>query len=92
MRTVEISATARRDIQYLRGWLLERAPNAAKRATQTILAAAETLAQFPERGRLVSGRRRELHVRFGSTGYVLQYVIHAERVTLSRVFHGLERR
>jgi plasmid stabilization system protein ParE len=92
MRTVEISAAARRDIEYLRAWLAARAPNAARHAVRMILATAETLAEFPERGRLIRNNQRELTVRFSSTGYVLRYVIQAERVTLSRVFHSLERR
>ncbi len=92
MRSVEISAAARRDIDYLRAWLATRTPNASGRAVRTILAAAETLAEFPERGRLIRNNQRELIVRFSSTGYVLRYVIHAERVTVSRVFHSLERR
>jgi toxin ParE1/3/4 len=92
MKTVEISADARRDIQYLRRWLAGRAPGAAKRATQTILGAIESLSSFPERGRLVRDNLRELIVPFGSAGYVLQYAIQSERVTISRVFHSLERR
>jgi len=92
MRIVEISVAARRDVEYLRDWLKGRAPDASRRAVQTILAAAATLVEFPERGRLIRNHQRELTVRFSSTGYVLRYVIHPDRVTLSRVFHSLERR
>jgi plasmid stabilization system protein ParE len=92
MKTVEISAQARRDIQYLRGWLTVHAPNAAKRATQAMLAAISKLGDFPERGRLVRDDLRELIIPFGSTGYVLQYSVRGERVIIARVFHSLERR
>jgi plasmid stabilization system protein ParE len=68
MRTVEISAAARRDIDYLRAWLVVRAPSASRRAVRTILAAAETLAEFPGRGRLIRNNQRELTVRFSATG------------------------
>ena len=92
MKTVELSAEARLDIQYLRGWLAGRAPGAAKRATQAIVAATKSLATFPERGRLVRDNLRELIVPFGSAGYVLQYAVRGERVIVARVFHSLERR
>ena len=92
MTTVEISAEARRDLQYLRLWLAGHAPGAAKRATQAILAATASLSSFPERGRRVRDNLRELAVLFGSAGYVLQDAVHADQVVIARVFHRLERR
>ncbi|MBC7670640.1 MAG: type II toxin-antitoxin system RelE/ParE family toxin [Gemmatimonadaceae bacterium] len=89
---VEISAAARRDIQYLRRWLAGRSPDTAKRASQTIVVAIASLNQFPERGLSVRGDLRELIVPFGSAGSVLRYGIVADRVTIARVFHSLERR
>lgn len=92
MTRVEISADAQQDIQYLRRWLADRSPNASKRATETIVAAARSLADFPERGRLALEDVRELTVPFGSAGYVLQYFVEGDRVVIARVFHSLERR
>jgi toxin ParE1/3/4 len=92
MRRVEISTQAQNDIQYLRHWLTLRSPNASRRATQTIVAAAYSLVDFPERGRLTLAGIRELPVRFGSAGYVLQYFVEGDRVVIARIFHSLERR
>ena len=92
MKRVEISTQAQNDIQYLRRWLAQRSPNASKRATRTIATVANTLADFPERGRLTLEGIRELPVPFGSTGYVLQYFVEDDRVIVARVFHSLERR
>jgi toxin ParE1/3/4 len=92
MRRVDISADAEKDIRYLRRWLAKRSPNASKRATETIVAAARSLADFPERGRLALSGIRELPVSFGSAGYVLQYFVEGDRVIIARVFHSLERR
>jgi plasmid stabilization system protein ParE len=76
----------------LRNWLADRSPVAAKRATKAIVAAAKSLADFPERGRLTLEGVRELPAHFGSAGYVLQYVVDEDRVVIVRVFHSLERR
>ncbi|ADG09463.1 type II toxin-antitoxin system RelE/ParE family toxin [Caulobacter segnis] len=92
MRRVEISADAQKGIRYLRRWLAERSPNASKRAAETILVAARSLADFHGRGRLALEGIRELPVSFGSAGYVLQYFVESDRVVISRVFHSLERR
>jgi toxin ParE1/3/4 len=92
MKRVEISEPARNDIRYLRLWLSARAPGAAKRATETIMTAAQSLADFPERGRPTLEGIRERIVPFGSAGYILQYLVDADRVVISRVFHTLERR
>jgi plasmid stabilization system protein ParE len=92
MKRVEISAHAQSDIQYLRNWLAERSPGASQRATKTVVAAAKSLVDFPERGRLALEGVRELTVPFGSGGYVLQYFVEGNRIVIARVFHSLERR
>lgn len=92
MKRVEISTQAQSDIQYLRRWLTQRSPSASQRATRSVVAAAKTLVDFPERGRLTQEGVRELLVPFGSAGYVLQYFIEDNRVIVARVFHSLERR
>lgn len=35
---------------------------------------------------------RELIVPFGSAGYVIRYVVHADEVLILRIFHALEDR
>lgn len=92
MRRVEISAHAQRDVEYLRDWLAPRSLGASKLATRTIVKAAKSLINFPERGRLTLEGIRELNVPFGSGGYVLQYFVEGDRVVIARVFHSLERR
>ena len=92
MKRVEISTQAQNDIEYLRRWLAQRSPSASRRATRTLVTAAHTLIDFPERGRLTLEGIRELPVPFGSAGYVLQYFVEDDRVVIARVFHSLERR
>ena len=51
------------------------------------------LGQMPERGALggVEGGR-ELFVRFGRSGYVIQYVVRQGDVIILRIFHSREER
>jgi plasmid stabilization system protein ParE len=92
MRIVEFSPVARRDFERLRLWLEERAPHAVEEAAGLLSSAANSLAEFPERGRLAMRGLRELIVPFGSAGYVLRYGVRRNRVIVARVFHSLERR
>jgi len=92
MRTVEFSPTARRDLNRLRQWLEERAPQVTHRAVETIIAAYRSLGEFPERGRSLPEDLRELIVPFGSTNYVIQYDVQPRQVIILRIFHALEDR
>ncbi|HWU79443.1 MAG TPA: type II toxin-antitoxin system RelE/ParE family toxin [Caulobacter sp.] len=69
MRTVEFSPTARRDLNRLRQWLDERAPQVTHETVEVIIAAYRSLGEFPERGRAIPEGLRELIVPFGSAGY-----------------------
>lgn len=92
MRAVEFSPMARRDLARLGTWLGPMAPAAAERAVQTLIGAARSLAEFPERGVRIRTNLRELIVPFGSAGYVVHYEVRPNRVVIARVYHSLERR
>lgn len=92
MRSVEFSPEARRDLTRLEGWLAPMTPTAAERAIRTLIAAARSLAEFPERGARVRADLRELIVPFGSTGYVLHYEVRPSRILIARIYHALEHR
>lgn len=63
-------------------------PPAAKRMAERLIALADSLIDFPERGRDVGNGRRELTV---VPPYILRYRVEAERVLILRVRHGARR-
>lgn len=82
------------DLKRLQAFIEPHSPAAAIRAINTLIEAAKTLQQFPEKGRpwdTVDGFR-ELPVRFGAKGYVIRYRLHEQRVIIVRVWHALEDR
>lgn len=56
------------------------------------MSALAVLPAFPEQGREISGGRRELMIPFSNSGYVAQYRVDAEHITVARIFHMRERR
>jgi toxin ParE1/3/4 len=82
------------DLERLHEFLMDKNPDAAKRAAQTILNGAKTLAEFPEIGRPMNDgtERREIFAAFGSGGYVLRHIIEDETVFIIRVWHTKESR
>ncbi len=60
-------------------------PPASKRIAERLLALADSLADFPHRGRDVGDGRRELTV---VPPYILRYRVEAGRVVILRVRHG----
>lgn len=67
-------------------------PTTAKWAIRTLIAAARSLAEFPERGARVRADLRELIVPFGSAGYALHYEVRTSRILVARIYHALEDR
>ncbi len=93
MRRVELTLAARNDLVRLQAFLVSKSERAAETAVETISSAVRSLAEFPERGRMLrGGRSRELTVRYGRDGYVLRYRIVEQSVFVYRIFHGRERR
>lgn len=90
---VRVSASARMDIARLRAFLEEKSPSAADRALDAIEAALFSLEKMADRG--FHGPRegtRQLFVPFGQAGYIMQYLVEGQEVTVLRIFHALEER
>lgn len=89
---VRISPAARADQVRLAAFLAERRPEAATRAVNLLREAFRRLSRHPALGRPVGNARRELSLRFGGGGYVIQYRVDPDAVIVVRVFHSRERR
>ncbi len=77
----------------LEQFLLAKSPPAAQRAAGAIAEGVLSLAEHAERARIVSNDGiRELVVRFGRDGYIVQYRVDESLVLVTRIFHGKERR
>lgn len=91
-RPVRILRAARADQSRLADFLAARNPEAAARALAVLREAFRRLSRRPATGRPAGGRRRELSVRFGDGGYVIQYRVDPDAVVIVRVFHSREQR
>lgn len=87
MRRVVWTQSARADIERITDYLKSVSPKGATRISVQLVAAANSLADFPERGRAI-GPRRELTV---IPPYVIRYRVDADRVLILRVRHGARR-
>jgi len=78
----------------LHDFLVAQDPVAARKAIETIFAATEILADFPEAGgrRPTAPQFREFPIRFGARGYVARYQVVQGEVYIIRVWHALESR
>ncbi len=94
MTSVEWLPGALEDLKRLHAFIEPHSPDAAVRAVDTIIDAAGSLSDFPEKGRPwdVETGDRELPVRFGARGYVIRYRHVDSRVIIVRVWHALEDR
>ncbi len=91
-REVRLTARARHDLSRLERFLVEKSPDAARRAVDSIVNAIQSLADHAERGH--AGPRtdlRQIPVAFGNSGYVIQYRVSHEIVLIARIKHSLER-
>ena len=60
-------------------------PAAARRLGERLIEVADSLAEFPDRGRKVGHGRREMTTVWP---YVLRYRVEADRVVILRIRHG----
>ena len=81
------TARAIHELETIKAYIAEVNPLAAQRLTLRLVAAADGLADYPDRFR-ASGRTRELVV---VRPYVIRYRVTADRVIILRVRHGARR-
>jgi len=91
-REVRLTARAKHDLSGLEAFLIEKNPDAARRAVDAISQAVRSLAEHGERGHV--GQRpdlRQIPVAFGNSGYVIQYRVSKTTILIARIKHALER-
>jgi len=86
-RSVIWSARSRRDLESIRAYIGLFKPLAAQRFTARLVAAVESLADHPERGR-PAGQVREL---VAVAPYVVRYKVTADAVQIIHITHGAQR-
>lgn len=82
------SPAAIADLVRIRAYIAQFNPIAARRMAERLIAAGDSLARFPNRGR-PAGRYRELVV---VRPYVLVYRVTDDLVEILRVWHGAQDR
>ena len=89
---VRLTPEAEADILRLVGWLAERSPAAARKATVQLLDSLALLGAFPYLGRPVGPVIREKVVHFGRDGFVVTYEVRPTEILVREVFHGRQDR
>jgi len=90
-----VSPAAAADLARLHAFLTDKNPAAARRAISGIVAAIDSLAAFPDRGRAFGAAGlRELIVPYGRSAYVVRFAHDPQRqeILIVRVWHGRETR
>ena len=82
------------DLKRLHAFIEPHSPGAASRAVDTLIDSAESLSEFPEKGRPwdLEMDFRELPVKYGARGYFIRYRFTSDEVFIVRVWHALEDR
>jgi len=73
------------DLARVRTYIGHFNPTAARRFAERLVAAADSLMDFPERGRPIGSSRRELVIVHP---YVIRYRIAGDQMLILRVRHG----
>ena len=85
------SALARTRLREIRAYVAQDKPEAAERLALRIVAMVEALRNHPHLGRVgAEAGIRELVV--GGTPYLVLYRVQGERVVISTIWHGKQRR
>lgn len=90
-----LSPAAIDDVERLRSFLGTVNPEAAKRALALLWKAIDRLQELPALGKPTEDADiRQIIVRFGSSGYIVRYVVVPETgdILITRLWHGREAR
>lgn len=85
---------AQNDLRRLYEFIKPHSMDAASRAVTNLISCAETLQDFPQKGRpwKPDPKFRELYVSFGASGYIVRYREHKGLIVVVRVWHAREER
>ena len=87
MLRIEWTEDAIVNLDAIADYILAFNPAAAQRLAARLIAAADSLAEFSERGCDAGDGRREMTIIWP---YVLRYRVEAERVIILRIRHGAQ--
>lgn len=91
MYVVEWTIRAIADLDRLEHFLSIKSPSASSSAVGALLAAANSLAFLPDRGRSAADAGfRELLVTYSNSGYLILYQVRGQTVRIVRVRHQRE--
>lgn len=90
--TLTLSARAECDLAEQIGWLAERSPQSARKATAHILRVFDLLNENPLIGAETDRGWREKGVKFGRDGYMICYVVRRQGVIVVRFKHSRQKR
>ncbi len=88
MREIVWTDEARQNLIAIRAYIAQFSPLNAQRFSGKLINAADGLAETPDRGRPVSGGRRELTAIWP---YIIRYRVTADQVIILRIKHGAQR-
>jgi len=85
LRRIVWTAEAVENLEAIATYIEAFNPAAAKRMTRRLIALADSLSEFPDRGRNAGGGKREMTI---VPPYVIRYMVEPDRVMILRVRHG----
>lgn len=89
---VALTTEAERDLVRLAEFLTRHNESVARRAGAKIKTALRSLDHMPTRARRLSDELHEFDIRFGKSGYVVQFRVAHDVVIIARIFHMREDR
>jgi len=93
MPTLKWLPEALADLERLHHFLRDMSPDAARKASATILDGADRLQDHPKIGKPLDDERREWFIPFGVGAYVLRYRMDSDgNPVVVRVWHSREHR
>jgi toxin ParE1/3/4 len=76
---------ARADLREIRNYIAIDNPEAASRLADGIVGAAESLGDFPHKGRMIRRGLRHIHAVHP---YIIRYRVKGDLIEITRVYHG----
>ncbi len=85
MVRVDWTPGAAEELRAIRAYVAQFSPQAARRLSARLIAAARGLETYPDRGRQITRGRRELTI---ISPYLIRYIHTGDRVIILEVRHG----